>query len=536
MFNKARLPIILFIVINFCSCNRLQNQDKPLSIKNLLNTFRSPASGDLEAKPAYLGNDTIDVLNYTVNAKIAEMPPKQIEFQTEIKLITLTESENIKLHIESSTTKINSVLVNGVATEFNILPGQKIERAGPPVDLLLSGDILSIHLKNNSKAQQSVVLTLNYTIKKEDWSAKTRGIYYHPKKEDFDIDVLTTRSWPYFARFWLPSNDSPNDVAPISMNLTVPEGFTAIANGKLVNEQKVAGSTKDSPGYHIFKWEQKEATTTYNYVFSVGQFDVIKEDICFNNDNEINNKRVDCNKADNKIPLELYYNKNHPDAEKIVYQVHKASDSAIYFSKLFGKFIFDKLAFVHIPSYPFSMESTSLIVLSFPQASVHEVVHHWWGDNVHIKNWGDFWISEGFTTYFTGVYDEYLTGTNTANLDLKGDRPLNHSEMTDPMAIFDDTAYSKGAASVHALRRTIVHISEENQIKNVNPKNSTKVFFKLIQLLYSNYSKKELSTPAFIEFVKANIKDVLKSEHIEVSDKVIQENLDKWVTDFYKTY
>src|SRR5262249_45265091 len=127
-------------------------------------------------------------------------------------------------------------------------------------------------------------------------------------------------------------------------------------------------------------------------------------------------------------------------AVQTIQQVERASQSSVYFSKLFGNYIFEKIGFVFSP-YPFSMESTGMIVLRDLKYPVHEMVHHWWGDNVHIAHWGDFWISEGFTTYFTGIYDEYKTGTNTSCLVFPWTEALNHTPDSDPNEIFTDTPY-----------------------------------------------------------------------------------------------
>src|SRR5262249_15783237 len=35
------------------------------------------------------------------------------------------------------------------------------------------------------------------------------------------------------------------------------------------------------------------------------------------------------------------------------------------------------------------------------EMAVHEVAHHWFGDNLRIRNSGEFWMGEGFTNYLT---------------------------------------------------------------------------------------------------------------------------------------
>ena len=34
----------------------------------------------------------------------------------------------------------------------------------------------------------------------------------------------------------------------------------------------------------------------------------------------------------------------------------------------------------------------------------HEIAHQWFGDSVTESTWSDLWLSEGFATYFAGLF------------------------------------------------------------------------------------------------------------------------------------
>lgn len=241
-----------------------------------------------------------------------------------------------------------------------------------------------------------MTLRFAYDVKK-DWS-DDKGLTCVPAANNDGHDVLISRNWPYYARYWIPSNDSPDDVAQISYQISVPDGYRVAANGRLVRGTATDGSGLQADGLRLFEWKQQRPTTAYNFVFAVSAFDIDEKEVCFAKTATPDDVVVACAAADVRIPQITYYNKNAANAALTLSQIEKASHAAIYFSKLFGPYAFDKIGFVVSP-YPFAMESTSMIVLNKPASAVHEIAHHWWGDNVHIAHGGDFWISEGFTTY-----------------------------------------------------------------------------------------------------------------------------------------
>src|SRR3954464_1291493 len=40
----------------------------------------------------------------------------------------------------------------------------------------------------------------------------------------------------------------------------------------------------------------------------------------------------------------------------------------------------------------------------------HEIAHQWFGDSVTESTWADLWLSEGFATYFAGLFIEKSEG------------------------------------------------------------------------------------------------------------------------------
>ncbi|MES2767631.1 MAG: M1 family aminopeptidase [Bdellovibrionota bacterium] len=491
--------------MNFSKSNFL----KPISVLVVF-LFVSPSFGKtLDKLLPFLGNPNIDVLSYHFDIDIPSIEVEEFNVVMDMEVLALKDASEIELHTNAKLIQVNEAYVNGKKVPTSILQGIPGKEAYG-----LKGDVLSIDNISVNADEVSKVKIL-YTVK---LSSGDTGFY---SMKDGNLSYLLTRNWPYYGRFWFPGNDSPLDAAKVSYKITVPKSYMGLANGMLIDEKLVKKNRRD---VSVFTWKQEMPTTTYNFVFAVGKFASYTEDICFNEEG-IDNERVDCEKADRKIPLEIYYNPNNQVHLEMVESLKKDALSAIYFSKLFGKYEFEKLGFL-LSDYPFNMESTSLIVLHDKQASVHEIVHHWWGNNVHIPHWGDFWISEGFTTYVTGLYTEYLTGKNNSCLDYESTKKLNNPESTDPNDIFDLVPYCKGAASIHDLRERLAKLSSHDR-------DATKAFLNMLSELYKTYKGSALSTEAFIAFVNENAMEIYEAQGIKLDENEFGRVLKAWSKRWY---
>lgn len=101
----------------------------------------------------------------------------------------------------------------------------------------------------------------------------------------------------------------------------------------------------------------------------------------------------------------------------------------------------------------------------------HELAHSWSGNLVTNATWGDFWLNEGFTTYFENRIMEALYGPERARmLDSLGRHELVREMATlppadtklsldlrgrDPDDAMTSVAYEKGAALLHTIERAV---------------------------------------------------------------------------------
>jgi aminopeptidase N len=94
----------------------------------------------------------------------------------------------------------------------------------------------------------------------------------------------------------------------------------------------------------------------------------------------------------------------------------------------------------------------------------HEIAHQWFGNAVTESDWDDAWLSEGFATYFTLLYDEHYVGRDAFIRGVQGmfararaaqeatGKPLVHENISDLRGVSPQLVYQKGGSVLHVLR------------------------------------------------------------------------------------
>ena len=194
-------------------------------------------------------------------------------------------------------------------------------------------------------------------------------------------------------------------------------------------------------------------------------------------------------------------------------------DVLAFYSEYVGPFAYEKLANIQSPSVSGGMETSSAILYAenlvdgkqserLRNVVIHEIAHQWFGNAVTESTWDDAWLSEGFATYFTLLFqeseygsDEYIAGLAKARKFV-----IDYTKKDSSFSIIDNRTaetgpvtsgitYQKGAWVLHMLR---------NRMGNEN-------FKKGIQAYYKKYFNSNTTTEAFIETMEMYAKQDLKS-------------------------
>jgi aminopeptidase N len=123
----------------------------------------------------------------------------------------------------------------------------------------------------------------------------------------------------------------------------------------------------------------------------------------------------------------------------------------------------------------------------------HEIAHQWFGNSVTENDWHHIWLSEGFATYLTAVYQEKTYGKEKLDeimksardkvigFNLKSPKPVVDTTITDLMRLLNANSYQKGAWVLHMLRHDL----------------GDDLFWEGIRLYYEDYKNKNALTGDF---------------------------------------
>ena len=97
----------------------------------------------------------------------------------------------------------------------------------------------------------------------------------------------------------------------------------------------------------------------------------------------------------------------------------------------------------------------------------HEIAHQWFGDSVTESTWADLWLSEGFATYFAGLFIEKYESEDAFraymreaagryfNYEKQRRAPIHDTETEDLNKLLNENNYEKGAWVLHMLRKRL---------------------------------------------------------------------------------
>ena len=216
-------------------------------------------------------------------------------------------------------------------------------------------------------------------------------------------DFLYTLFVPDRARFALPVFDQPDLKARVTLTLTVPEGWTAVANGADTTEtaERRNGGTADTTGGRRYRFEETEPIPTYLIAFAAGMF------------------RIEEAERDGRR-LRMFHRET--DSARVaanrdtIFGLHAAA--LAWLEAYTGiPYPFGKFDFVAVPAFQYGgmehpgsvfyrasslfLEPTATQAEELGRASLiaHETAHMWFGDLVTMRWFDDVWMKEVFANF-----------------------------------------------------------------------------------------------------------------------------------------
>ncbi|MCX6926727.1 MAG: M1 family metallopeptidase, partial [Verrucomicrobia bacterium] len=296
---------------------------------------------------------------------------------------------------------------------------------------------------------KEVTVTIVYTAE------PTRGLYFRTPEMGYkDGDThLFSQGEEIEARHWYPCLDTPNQQFTSEITCRVPEGMTAISNGRLVSEAKDPAS-----GLMVIHWSQQKVHANYLITLVAGYFKKLED-------------------KSHDLPLSFYT----PPSEfrEAASSFRDTKDMVEFFEEEIGiPYPWDKYAQVCVNDFVAGgMENTSATTLTdstlFTDATEnirdseglisHELAHQWFGDLVTCKDWSHVWLNESFATYYETLYSAHKHGRDALLYELyqrarqitsmvSDTTPIVRRTYQEPSEMFGYLTYPKGGWVLHMLR------------------------------------------------------------------------------------
>lgn len=330
----------------------------------------------------------------------------------------------------------------------------------------LSDRTLEIKLDREYAPDETLSVSIDYSCQ------PNAGLYFQPDPITKGQVFIHTYGEGGLHANWLPIYNDVNDKFSSEMIVTVPEPYTVISNGKLIESEKEADQQRR------FHWRQDLPHSNYLIAIYVGEFE-----------------KGDLPPAFGEIPLSYWVPKGKlPEG---AYAFRNTTKMVEFFSNRFNyRYPWDKYDQIAVPDYAIgAMEHTSVTghrwsVLRTESAPLefspelqhyndfwssegtisHELAHHWFGDNLTCRNLSVIWLNESFASYLQMLWDEESLGKDQLLMDRQVAldryleyvrkehiiRPLEYHYFDKPNDIYNEEhTYFKGAIVLHMLRNIL---------------------------------------------------------------------------------
>lgn len=255
--------------------------------------------------------------------------------------------------------------------------------------------------------------------------------------------------------FW-PCLDFPTgEPGVVTLHITVPKGLKAPSNGKLLSVVPLVD------GRTTWNWRVKQPNT-YGIALTVGPYEQISGSYK--------------SRYGNTIPLFYWYLPGEEDKARALFT--EFAPTLDFFESEIGPYPFgdEKLGVVETPYK--GMEHQTINAYGNGYAKTpdgfdwlfhHEFAHEYFGNQMTVANWDDYWLHEGYASYMQPLYGRWREGNaryatmladqrrSIANL-----RPVISGQVRTEKEVYEldkggpgQDIYYKGSWMLHTLRGLI---------------------------------------------------------------------------------
>ena len=355
--------------------------------------------------------------------------------------------------IASATARIDIVILKPTSLidlDFGELTVDSVTLDAKPVSFTHKDGRLQITAAERLRAGKRLQVQVQYHGKPKD------GLILTADKDGKPSAIGD--NWPNRVHHWIPTLDHPSAKATVTFNITAPVGDEVVANGRL-------DRVTNSGTHRVWTYTEGVPIPPYCMIIGVGQFARFE--------------------PAQRTATQLAYYVPHVDAPLAMKGFAPSIPSVTFFSETIAPYPYEKLALIVGATRFGGMENSSAIVftstLFTPRPSpklsktfgipigttdviAHEIAHQWFGDSVTESTWSDLWLSEGFATYFAGLFLQRYESEEAFQAYMKdaAERAFSYEKTTrtpifdrdteDLMKLLNANNYQKGAWVLHMLR------------------------------------------------------------------------------------
>ncbi|HEX9161372.1 MAG TPA: M1 family metallopeptidase, partial [Thermoanaerobaculia bacterium] len=405
----------------------------------------------------------------------------------------LAGSATLQIDNHGSKTLVldtNGLSISRVSTDagkdVHFTLGEPVKYLGRSLTIPIEPSTKSVHIDYTSSPDAAAVQWLD--------PQQTAG-GKHP--------FLFTQSQAILARTWVPCQDSPGVRMTYEATVRVPRGLLALMSAENPTE------TSSDGAYHF---RMPQPIPSYLLALAVG-------DMAFRSLGR------NCG---------VYAEK--PVVEAAAYELADTQKMIDAAEKLYGPYRWGQYDILVLPpSFPFGgMENPRLTfatptILAGDRSLVslvaHELAHSWSGNLVTNATWNDFWLNEGFTTYFERRimeavygrdYSEMLSRLGMQDLEQTVEELGEGSADThllldlagrDPDDAANKLAYEKGYFFLRLVEETVGRATFDAYLRDY----------------FDRHAFQSMTTQAFVE----NLRENLLAQSPGAEERI---NIDSWVT------
>ena len=367
--------------------------------------------------------------------------------------VNLTFNDTLS-EINSASARIDVVVLKQTSVidlDFGELTTTGVTLNSKPLSFEHKAGKLKINLPSAATPKTRLTLVIKYHGKPKDGLVLTNDKDGKPS--------AVGDNWPDRVHHWIPALDHASAKATVTFNITAPAGLEVVANGRLDHVETVA------TGQRTWTYSEGVPIPPYCMIVAVGQFARV----------EPSEKAL--------TPLSYYV----PQSEKdlAVQGFTPTIPTLEFFTHTVAPYPYEKLAMIVGATRFGGMENSSAIVFTssllsrasreglsktygIPSGNVtliaHEIAHQWFGDSVTESTWADLWLSEGFATYFAGLFVQRYEGedvfqaymknaaTTVFSYEKKKRTPIVDRDTEKLFDLLNANNYQKGAWVLHMLR------------------------------------------------------------------------------------